>query len=114
MKDVKTKRALGPLGGGVDAHSAGPGNDCGHEAAIVLGPECPDRSRSRARPPYCANKGRSLLQKQHTHVRTMYSGAGSTGWLEREAAGNSERTSGHLGSRDVRSHKKKNCSLNLS
>ena len=50
MKDVKTKRALGPLGGGVDAHSAGPGNDCGHEAVIVLGPECPDRSRSRARP----------------------------------------------------------------
>ena len=34
-------------------------------------------------------------------------GAGSTGWLEREAAGNSERTSGHLGARDVRSHKKK-------
>ena len=32
-------------------------------------------------------------------------GAGSTGWLEREAAGKSERTSGHLGSRDVRSHK---------
>ena len=48
MKDVKTKRALGPLGRD-GAHSAGPGNDCGHEAAIVLGPECSDRSRSRAR-----------------------------------------------------------------
>ena len=32
-------------------------------------------------------------------------GAGSTGWLEREAAVKSERTSGHLGLRDVRSHK---------
>ena len=31
--------------------------------------------------------------------------AGSTGWLEREAAGNLERTSSHFGSRDVRSHK---------
>ena len=30
-------------------------------------------------------------------------GADSTGWLEREAAGKSKRTSGHLGSRDVRS-----------
>ena len=105
MKDVKTKRALGPLGRGVDAHSAGPGNDCGHEAAIVLGPECPDRSRSRARPRVAQTKDAVSIKKQHTHVRTMYSGAGSTGWLEREAAGNSERTSGHLGSRDVRSHK---------
>ena len=39
-------------------------------------------------------------------LETLRSGAGSTGWLEREAAGNSERTSGHLGSRDVRSHKR--------
>ena len=60
------------------------------------------------------NKTRVVEKKQkHTHVRTMHSGAGSTGWLEREAAGNPERTSGHLGSRDVRSHKKK-LFLNLS
>ena len=61
-------------------------NDCGHEAAIVLGPECPDRDRSPRAPLCCANKRRNLHQKQHTHVRTMNSGAGSTGWLEKEAA----------------------------
>ena len=95
MKDVKTKRALGPLGRGVDAHSAGLGTIAAMRSAIVLGPECPDRSRSRARPVLRKQKTLSP-SKQHTHVRTMYSGAGSTGWLEREAAGNSERTSGHL------------------
>ena len=41
MKDVKTKRALGPLGGGVGAHSAGPGNDCGHEVRDCLGSRVP-------------------------------------------------------------------------
>ena len=41
------------------------------------------------------------------YARSSNYGAGSTGWLEREAAGNPERTSGHFGSRDVRSHKKK-------
>ena len=83
MKDVKTKRALGPLGGGVDAHSAGPGNDCGHEAAIVLGPECPDRSRSRARPRITQTKDAvSIKKKQHTHVRTMNSQLNFSGCIK--------------------------------
>ena len=53
-----------------------------------------------ARAPRIAQKTNPVLwkrNKKHTHVRTMHSGAGSTGWLEREAAGNPERTSGPFG-----------------
>ena len=46
-----------------------------------------------------------VLEQVVDLVRLNNSGAGSTGWLEREAAVNAERTSGHLGSRDVRSQK---------
>ena len=77
MKDVKTKRALGPLGGGVDAHSAGPGNDCGHEAVIVLGPECPDRSRSRARLRIAQTNTQSPSKTTHPCAHNAFRGSAS-------------------------------------
>ena len=110
----ENQKSVGSTGRGVVHTAQGLGTIAAMRSAIVLGPECPDLSRSRARPPCCAKTNRRVVQKQkHTHVRTMHSGAGSTGWLEREAAGNSERTSGHLGSRDVRSHEKNPLTHNL-
>ena len=71
MKDVKTKRALGPLGGVV--HTAqGLGTIAAMRSAIVLGPECPDRSRSRARPRVAQTKTLSPSTITHPCAHNVF------------------------------------------
>ena len=62
MKDVKTKRALGPLGEG-GAHSAGPGKDCGHEVRDCLGSQSAQTVVGPARAPVLRKQKHCLHQQ---------------------------------------------------
>ena len=65
MKDVKTKRELGPPG-------RGGGTIAAMRSAIVLGPECPDRSRSRARPRVAQTKTLSPSTTTHPCAHNVF------------------------------------------